>query len=303
VARSLDARDPMAAPTFTTVPAALGGGLAVGAPNPAGLLGQLWIAVDGSTGPRAGWVYVLASVRTLSDPLDVHFIRSTDGGQTWSSPMRVNDDPAGNGAWQWFGTMSVSPDGRIDAVWNDTRGTADSSMSALFHSYSTDGGATWSPNEQASPVWNSRIGWPKQSKIGDYYHMVSDAGGADLAWAATFNGEQDVYYLRIGYPTAAVAGDAPRPLRLHPSLPNPFTTSTAIPYDVPASAGRVRLEVFDPVGRRVATLVDGRLGGGAHVARWDGTDGTGRAVRSGVYLCRLEAAGLRETRRLMLLRR
>ena len=33
----------------------------------------------------------------------------------------VNDDPTGNGAWQWFGTMSVAPDGRIDAIWNDTR--------------------------------------------------------------------------------------------------------------------------------------------------------------------------------------
>ena len=34
--------------------------------------------------------------------------------------------------------------------------------------------------------------------MGDYYEMVSDRTGADVAWAATFNGEQDVYYLRIG---------------------------------------------------------------------------------------------------------
>jgi hypothetical protein len=37
-----------------------------------------------------------------------------------------------------------------------------------------------------------------QSKIGDYYHLHSDNVGADLAFATTFNGEQDVYYLRIG---------------------------------------------------------------------------------------------------------
>ncbi len=42
------------------------------------------------------------------------------------------------------------------------------------------------------------VGWPNQAKIGDYYDMVSDALGADLVYAATFNGEQDVYYLRIG---------------------------------------------------------------------------------------------------------
>ena len=109
----------------------------------------------------------------------------------------MNDDPPGNHAWQWFGTLSVAPDGMLEAAWNDTRASADSSMSALYYSYSLDGGVTWSGNEQASPVWNSRIGWPNQQKIGDYYHMVSDTNGADLAWSATFNGEQDVYYLRI----------------------------------------------------------------------------------------------------------
>ena len=49
------------------------------------------------------------------------FIRSTDHGATWNDPLRVNDDPQGNGAHQWFVTMSVAPNGRIDAIWNDTR--------------------------------------------------------------------------------------------------------------------------------------------------------------------------------------
>ena len=49
-----------------------------------------------------------------------------------------------------------------------------------------------------SPEFDSYLGWPQQNKIGDYYHMRSDLLGADLAWAATFNGEQDVYFLRIG---------------------------------------------------------------------------------------------------------
>jgi hypothetical protein len=46
-------------------------------------------------------------------------------------------------------------------------------------------------------VWDSHLGWPQQNKIGDYYHMYSDNGGASLAYAATFNGEEDVYFLRI----------------------------------------------------------------------------------------------------------
>jgi hypothetical protein len=290
-------------PTFVTVSPNIGGSIQVGGPNPAGLLGQLWIAVDRSTGPRTGWVYVLASVRPPADPMDVHFIRSTDGGQTWSAPVRVNDDPTGTRAFQWFGTMSVAPDGRIDAVWNDTRGSADSTISALYYTFSTDGGATWSPNEQASPTWVSTIGWPNQSKIGDYYHMVSDAGGADLAWAATFSGGQDIYYLRIQSQVAAVAGDPTGRLRLHPNLPNPFASSTTIHFEMPPAGGRAKLEVFDTSGRRIATLVDGVLGAGSQVARWTGTDEAGRAVKTGIYLCRLEAGGFLATCKMMLLRR
>jgi hypothetical protein len=302
VARSTNAKNPVSTPTFTTVSVNLGGTIQVGGPNPAGLLGQLWIGVDRSTGPRAGWVYVLASVQTPTDPLDVQFIRSTDGGQTWNSPVRVNDDPAGNGALQWFGTLSVAPDGRLEAVWNDTRGSANTNVSALYYSFSTDGGVTWSANEQASPTWNSTVGWPNQSKIGDYYHMVSDNAGADLAWAATFNGEEDVYYLRIPRQTVAAVGDPTRGVRLRPNLPNPFATSTTIHFDMPAEGGRVKLEVFDTGGRRVATLIDGIIGGGAQSARWTGTNAAGGAVKSGVYLCRLEAAGLAETRKLLLFR-
>ncbi len=166
-------------------------------PNPGGLLGQVWVAADPTDTDDEGTVYVLASVNpTGVDPLDVHFVRSTDGGQTFSDPVRVNDD-AGTSDWQWFGTMSVAPNGRIDVVWNDTRNGSGPYDSQLFYAYSADGGVTWSPNVALSPSFDPHLGWPNQSKIGDYYDMISDLNGAHVAYSATFNGEQDVYYLRI----------------------------------------------------------------------------------------------------------
>jgi hypothetical protein len=162
-------------------------------------LGQVWIAVDHSNSPTRGNVYLLASVDPLGpDPLDVMFSRSTDGGASWSAPVRVNDDPVDNGAWQWFGTMSVAPGGRIDVIWNDTRNTEQARLSELYYASSMDGGLSWSENIPVSPVFNSYLGWPNQNKLGDYYDMVSDNGGTSVAYAATFNGEQDVYFLRIG---------------------------------------------------------------------------------------------------------
>ena len=48
-----------------------------------------------------------------------------------------------------------------------------------------------------TPQYDPHVGWPQQNKMGDYYHMVSDDEAANLAFAATFNGEQDVYFMRI----------------------------------------------------------------------------------------------------------
>lgn len=167
-------------------------------PNPGGLGGQTSIAVDTSGGTYNGNVYLLCSVdrNSNSDPSDVMFARSTDGGATWSLPTRVNDD-IGTSAYQWFGTMSVSPTGRIDVIWLDTRDNPGTYLSALYYSNSKDGGLTWSQNEKLSDYFNPHLGWPQQNKMGDYFHMVSDSIGASLAWAATFNNEQDVYYSHI----------------------------------------------------------------------------------------------------------
>ncbi|MCH7719542.1 MAG: exo-alpha-sialidase [Planctomycetes bacterium] len=201
IARSTNAQNPLTPPAFELArDVDLGGSMAFGqGPNPEGLLGQVWVATDRSGGATNGNVYLLGSVDPPGpDPLDVMFTRSTDGGFTWSAPVRINDDPSDNGAWQWFGTMSVAPTGRIDVIFNDTRNSGVDNISELFYSFSTDGGQTWSANVVLSPPFDSHIGWPNQNKLGDYYHMVSDQVGANLAYAATFNGEQDVYFLRIG---------------------------------------------------------------------------------------------------------
>ena len=197
--KSTNAKNPAVTPTFDPIRAVnLGGQTVGGGINPAGLLGQVWIAVDNSTGATAGNVYIAGTVNNPSDAnvTNVRFIRSVDGGQTWSQPILVNDDPA-SGAWHWFGTMAVASNGRIDMIWNDTRNDPGNFLTEVYYSYSNDAGRTWAANVALTPAWDPSLGYPQQNKIGDYYHMVSDNGGANLAYAATFNGEEDVYSLRI----------------------------------------------------------------------------------------------------------
>ncbi len=209
VAKSTTLRDPAQPAAFdSSTMVDLGGTMRSSTgPNPGGLLAQAWVAVDTSSGPRSGWVYVLISVDPSgSDPLDVHLVRSQDGGGTWSAPVKVNQEAAGADAWQWFGTLAVAPNGRLDALWNDSRNDPGGFDSELTYASSDDGGVTWSSSQAVSPSFDPHLGWPQQNKIGDYYDMVSENDVVHVAYAATFNGEQDVYYLAID-PTVFVFND------------------------------------------------------------------------------------------------
>lgn len=198
--RSTNAKNAAVTPTFDQNRVVnMGGVISYGIPvNPDGLGGQCWTVVDRSDGPTAGNVYMLCSVdRGTGNRSDVMFNRSTDGGFTWGTPRRINDDPTGQGKFHWFGTLSCAPNGRLDAVWYDTRNSATNTLSQLFHSYSLDGGLTWSANIPISPGFNTLVGFPNQNKIGDYIGLISDNVGCRAVYAATFNGEQDIYFVRI----------------------------------------------------------------------------------------------------------
>jgi len=77
------------------------------------------VGVDLSPGPARGSLYVNWIDERNGDP-DVFVIASRDGGATWGSPVRVNDDAQGNGKAQLFTWMAVDPiDGAINVVFYD----------------------------------------------------------------------------------------------------------------------------------------------------------------------------------------
>jgi hypothetical protein len=83
--------------------------------------------------------------------------------------------------------------------------------------------------------------------------------------------------------------------------PNPFNPRTTIAYTLPVGR-QVRLDLYDLRGRRVARLAHGPRAAGEHAITWDGRDGTGRELPSGVYLARLVTGGAVTTRKLVLAR-
>jgi hypothetical protein len=208
--------------------------------NPGGLVGQVFLVIDRSGTSTNNNIYVMASVQPtgFTTGSDVMFVRSTNGGVSFSAPKRVNDDPINHNKWHWMGTMAVAPNGRIDSVWLDTRNAANNTDSQLFYSSSTDAGNTWAPSVAVSVSFNPFLGYPNQNKMGDYMTIVSDNTGGDVAYAATFNLEEDIYYVRVG-------GSAGTPT---PS-PTPTATATATP-----TATATATATFTPTATATATF-------------------------------------------------
>jgi hypothetical protein len=93
----------------------------------------------------------------------------------------------------------------------------------------------------------------------------------------------------------------PESYALHQNFPNPFNPRTSIRFSLP-EASDVKLSIYNVLGQRVRLLAERRFDAGSHDLLWDGRDGSGQAVASGVYFYRLEAPAFTHERRMLLLK-
>jgi len=136
-----------------------------------------------------------------------------------------------------------------------------------------------------------------------YNHMPRYTGVTDGVlnnWWHYFLDYEAAVALAGQTPVLGVRGEPSRLLPqgygLEQNYPNPFNPETAITFSLPGQEV-VTLAVYDILGRRVATLADGKLGAGSHTVNWNA-----RLFASGVYFCRLSTPGFVETRKMVLLK-
>ena len=149
------------------------------------------------------------------------------------------------------------------------------------------------------PVYASTSGQTTGLRAGDEFYLVVNDVVTQEVFTWTNNGDRiEVSSLS----TASSIGDVlPQGYSLEQNYPNPFNPSTTITFQMP-QASRVKIEVFNVLGRSIGVIYDGRAEAGENNVVWDGTDAAGNHTASGVYFYRMTADNYTETRKMMLLK-
>jgi photosystem II stability/assembly factor-like uncharacterized protein len=139
--------------------------------------------------------------------------------------------------------------------------------------------------------------WTKQAVIGDSTSVLEDIFfiNQDEGWAVGHGGA--IFHTANGGGLTSVPNDrgsVPGEYNLRQSYPNPFNPSSIIEYTLPRES-RVRLTIFDALGREIATLVDGIEHPGNHSVRW-----SPEGQATGVYFCRLQAGSFTAVKKMLL---
>lgn len=271
------------------------------------LNGGIWVfafpAMDADItgGPHHGNIYCAYMDRHPYYDTNILFTRSTDRGDTWSDAIRLNDDDIYNECDQFHPWLYVDEKGVIHVIFYDRRNDEGRNLwMDLYYTKSTDGGETFSPNMRiTTESCDPTAGTITAGLIGEYIGLTVHDNVIHPVWTDTREGNQDVYTATIDVSTGV--GDQgevslPTGFALHQNYPNPFNSSTSISFRVP-TASEVTLEVYNPLGQNVATLLNAIQKPGITKVTWDSSN-----QPSGIYFYKLTAGDFSTARRMILLK-
>ncbi|MCX7877652.1 MAG: T9SS type A sorting domain-containing protein [Ignavibacteria bacterium] len=258
------------------------------------------IDIDKTGGARNGWIYIATTNKNLppagSDP-DIVFHRSTDGGNSWSSGIRVNQDPLNNGRNQFFPAIRVDEGGGVNIIYFDSRNQADSVD--VYLSRSTDGGNSWtdfritSQRFKPTPV----AGAGGAGNMGDNLGLTSGNGRLYPVWMGNYTGLFQTWSAIIDYNSigiSQIASQIPIHTKLHQNYPNPFNALTKIRLEINKTAYAL-IKIYNIHGQEIKTLFEKELSPGIYETEFNGDD-----LAGGVYFYRLITSEYSESRKMIL---
>ena len=236
---------------------------------------------DTSGGPHHGAVYInWSDQRNGTDDTDVWLMKSTDGGNAWSNPIRVNDDPPGNHQFlTWFTVDQVT--GYLWFVFYDRRNHTDASTD-VFMAVSKDGGESF----ENFLVSESPFVPTNNVFMGDYNNIVAHNNVVRPIWTRLENSQLSVWTALVDPDNLEVETiDSPK-FSLSQNYPNPFSYKTLIKYKL-YKASNISLKILNVYGQELAVLIDNeRRGYGRHIEEFDAQS---FGLKAGLYFYSLKS--------------
>jgi len=234
-----------------------------------------------------------------SDP-DIVFHRSSDGGQTWSAAVRVNQDALNNGKIQYFPALTVDHSGGINVIYYDDRLTSSDSC-GVFLSRSTDGGDNWQDFRISDHHFQPLpIGGLGQGYQGDNIDITSIGNTLWPVWMDNSSGIYQIWTAPVDINSLPIFTEQERvdlpTFKLNSVYPNPFNSSTTIEYELQKTTW-INLSLYNLVGQKLQVLVDQLQIPGIHRFSYSAS-----GLSSGIYILKMTAEGFSHSHPLLLIK-
>ncbi len=178
--------------------------------------------------PQSGNIYI-AWDDYRNGNADIFLTRSTNGGTSFTTPVKLNDDTTAND--QFFPWIASVP-GRVSAIWYDRRLDPNNHNTDIFYTDSTDGGATFSPNTRITDTSSDPNVQFSGKFIGDYIGLAITRTEAHPVWTDTRNLNQDIFTSRVAtkpvHNIAVTEVNVPRRIGYTTISANPLNITVAI---------------------------------------------------------------------------
>ena len=160
------------------------------------------MAVDRSTGPKRGWIYIVWAEKDVSRPdstPDIMLIRSTDGGVSWSASRKVNQDNSGKD--QWSPWIAVDPaNGSLFIVYYDSRNFSQNDSAQVYISFSINGGDTFQDTLVSDAAFlPASIAGAGDGYMGDYIGIAALNNIVWPAWNDNRTGIHQAYTAKLDF--------------------------------------------------------------------------------------------------------
>jgi len=251
-------------------------------------------ACDISNGIYNGNIYIcFADQRSGQSDRDIWLVTSTNGGNSWNNPVRVNNDPPGkNQYYPWMCIDQVT--GYIWVVFCDQR-NYNNTLVDVYLARSTDGGNSFQNTKISSSPF--QWGW----YIGDYIGISAYNNKVRPVWSryeysyyvSVWTAIVDTFYT-IGI--NKIENEIPVSYKLFQNYPNPFNSTTNIRFEIPKS-GNAQITVYDIQGREVSVLAHEYLNPGVYEVMYNAA-----GMSSGVYFYKLQSEDCSITRKMILMK-